>query len=444
VSVVVVGLSHHTCPLELLERCALDADAVTALCRTLTGADDVTEVAVLATCNRLEVYVETRRFHAAVTAVGQALAAATGVGLGELQDGLFIHFEEAAVRHLFEVSGGLDSMAVGEGQILGQVRTALRIAEEAGTCGRVLGPMLRAALRAGKRVRTDTELDGVGRSLLGTGLDLAAGILGPLDRARVLVVGAGAMSSLAVATARRAGAATVTVASRTLEHADRLAGTAGASAVPMTDLAPALADAELVITATGAPGQVLDVDAASAALAARNGAPQVYLDLALPRDVAPEVADLPGAHVVDLEVLGHELATGNGAVMPALAAARSVVAEEVAAYLASRSAGAVAPTVVALRARASAVVEAELGRLASRLGEVDARVLAEVEQTVHRVVEKLLHTPTVRVKELASGPQGETYARALRELFDLETPCTDPAVVGLGPAPLRALNGGAS
>lgn len=418
-SVLVVGLSYRTAPITLLERAALAPAACRLLEDELCRRDHVAEAVVLSTCNRLEVYADVSKFHGGVGDVGQALAEATGVPLPELTDHLYVHYEAAAVAHLFAVASGLDSMAVGEQQILGQVRVALREASGTGAVGRELGVLLQQALRVGKRAHSETGLDRAGSSLVEAGLARAEEIVGPLEGAHVLVVGAGAMSGLTVATLARLGVGQrLTVANRTTSRGHRLAEMVGGRAVPVSELANALTQADVVVSCTGAVGHVVGVEAAREALRVRGGRPQVYVDLALPRDVEPAVDALDGATVVDLEHLGRLLA--GHAMAADLAEVRALVAGEVEAFLAARRAEAVAPTVVALRAMARSVVEAELNRLRGRLGEVDPRICAEVEQAVHRVVEKLLHTPTVRIKELAVEPDGAAYAQALRALFDLD------------------------
>jgi glutamyl-tRNA reductase len=436
-SLLAVGLSYRTAPMTLLERSALTAAGSRELEQRLCRGTHVAEALVLATCNRLEVYAEVSRFHGGVADVGAALEAATGIELPDLTEHLYVHYEDAAVGHLFDVVCGLDSMALGEQQILGQVRTALRAAQDTGSVGRTLQPLFQHALRLGKRAHAETRLDSAGRSLVEAGLEGAAERVGPLREAHVLVVGAGSMSGLAVASVARAGAGRLTVTNRTRDRAERLAAASGGSVVPFDELPRALTDADVVISCTGAVGHVIDLRLAGAAHERRHGRPQAYVDLALPRDVEVAVADLDGVDVLDLEQLGHRLAAASATAD--LDDVRDLVAAEVEAFLAGRRAEAVAPTVTALRALARSVVEAELARLSGRLGDdVDGRVRAEVEQTVHRVVEKLLHTPTVRIKQLAGEPGGGSYAEALRELFDLDLGAVDavsavPGVVSAGP-----------
>jgi glutamyl-tRNA reductase len=441
VSVLVVGLSYRTAPIAVLERAALAAPTCRELERSVCLGEHVAEAVVLSTCNRLEVYADVSKFHGGVAEVSRGLAAAAGVELVELTDHLYVHYEGAAIAHLFSVACGLDSMAVGEQQILGQVRTALRTATEGGSVGRILSALLQQALRVGKRAHSETGLDRAGHSLVEAGLEAALAVVGPLEDAAALVVGAGAMSGLAVATLARAGIGRLTVVNRTPERARRLAESAGGRAAELADLPAELAAADVVVSCTGAVGHVIGVPAAEKALAARDGRAQVYIDLALPRDVEPAVGELPGIAVVDLERLGHHLAAEGVAAQ--LDEVRALVAEEVSGYLSSQRAEGVAPTVVALRALAGSVVETELARLAGRLGDIDERVQAEIRQTVHRVVEKLLHTPTVRVKELAGEPGGSAYAEALRELFGLDqgriaavSQAPDAVVPGVAPLPV--------
>jgi len=436
VSVLVVGLSHKSAPVAVLERAAVGGDARAKLLRDVALAEPVAEAFVVSTCNRVEVYADVDRFHAGVTAVCELLARHCGIPAGELTQHLYVHYEERAVSHLLAVACGLDSMVVGEDQILGQVRSALTFASEAGTLGRALGDLGRLALRAGKRARAETGIGRVGTALVTLAVELGVARSGaepaarPLAGRSVLVVGAGSMSGLAAAAAARGGSASITVANRTRSRAERLAANTGATVIPLADLPAALARADVVISCTGASGFVITADMVSAALAARSAAggrdprpdprrPLLLLDLAMPRDVEPAVAGLPGVVVIGMDELSrHPAAASAGDV----AAVRAICEAELAAYRSAVDAARVAPTVVALRAKAAKVVDAELARLAGRLSAdgVGAAALDEVAKTVRRVVDKLLHAPTVRVKELAGSPGGEDYAAALRVLFDLD------------------------
>lgn len=417
-SVVVVGLSHRSAPVSLLERVSIAPDEVAVSAMRAATSPHVAEAVVLSTCNRIEVYADVRAFHAGVGELSALLAERAGTSLEELSPRLYVHFEDRAVQHLFQVVTGLDSMVVGEGQILGQVREAYAIARRADTTGGRLDELMQQALRVGKRVHAETGIDQSGSALVVAGLDVASGVLGPLPGRRALVVGAGAMSALVTASLVRAGVSDLVVANRGAQRAGQLARSAGARAVGLERLGAELEAADLVVSCTGAAGFVLGADLLEAAQQVRGGRPLVLVDLALPRDVDPAVRDLPGVTVVDLEDLAATL-DGNSHTAQ-VEAVRVIVAEEVAGYLAAGQAARVAPTVVALRTMADEVVAAELSRFDGRQGDLDPAVRHEVERTVRRVVDKLLHAPTVRVKELATGPAGLAYAEALHALFDLD------------------------
>ncbi|GGQ10761.1 glutamyl-tRNA reductase [Streptosporangium pseudovulgare] len=415
-SVLVVGLSHRTAPVALLERVSVTGDALVKLLHDVQRDPAVAEAMVVSTCNRVEVYAVVDRFHTAVNGLSELLGVHSGVPLDQLSAHLYVHYEDRAVEHLFSVAAGLDSMVLGEGQILGQVRSALRLAQEEGTLGTTLNDLVQQALRVGKRSHAETGIDRAGASLVGVGLTLAGRVLGPIGDRAALVVGAGSMSSLSAATLQRAGVTDIVVVNRTHERAVRLAQAVGGRAAEFGELAAELARADLVISCTGATDLVITADM----VPARE---MFLLDLALPRDVDPAVRDLPGVTLVDLESMQDGTAdadTDDGGRAEAIIAVREIVAEEVAAYLSAERASRVTPTVVALRSKAADVVEAELGRLVSRLPELDGRARDEVTQTIRRVVDKLLHEPTVRVKQLAQSPAGDHYAEALRELFNLD------------------------
>jgi glutamyl-tRNA reductase len=428
-SVLVVGLSHRSAPLAILERAALSGDALGKLLGDIFQASDVAGSFVVSSCNRVEIYAEVVNFHGTVSAISELLARHSGVPLPELTRHLYVHYEDRAIQHLLSVTCGLDSMVTGESQVLGQVRQALRVAGDQGTLGRALSDLGSVALRAGKRAHAETGIDRAGASLVSVGLAAGARRLGTavgrdrdaLSGLSVLVVGAGSMSSLAVATAARMGAGRIVVANRSRGRAQRLvarvAGTVPAAAADLSRLPEEIAAADLVVSCTGASGHVIGADVVAAAIASRR-APLVVIDLALPRDVDPAAGRLPGVGLIDLESIGR--GPGGGAHEEDVAAVRRIVAEELAARMSADRAAQVAPTVVALRAKAAGVVDAELARLTGRLGDLDARARGEIAQSMRRIVDKLLHAPTVRVKELAGSPGGDSYEAMLRALFDLD------------------------
>jgi glutamyl-tRNA reductase len=464
-SVLIVGLSHRSAPVATLERAAVSGDALGKLLRDVHEAEPVTGTFVVSTCNRVEVYAEVDKFHAGLSAISDLLARHSGIPLTELTQHLYVRYEDRAVQHLLTVAAGLDSMVIGESQILGQVRQAIALAREQETLSRALDGLGALALHTAKRAHAETGIDRAGANLVSVGVGLAAARLRPggggdapdpvhpLAGLNVLVVGAGSMSSLAATTAHRLGAACIVVANRTPRRAARLAASVSGSTAEFGDLPAALAGADLVISCTGATGLVITADMTSQALRLRaTGAPAetaatktapvetapvetaaaemaarplVLLDLALPHDVDPRAAGLPGVTVLGLESLEDAGLAVAATQAEDVAAVRAIVAEELAARLSARHAARVSPTVVALRAKAAEVVEAELERLTGKLGGLDERVHAEVSRAMQRVAGKLLHAPTVRVKELAGSPGGDSYEAALRVLFDLDQGAID-------------------
>ncbi|MFF0590942.1 glutamyl-tRNA reductase [Streptomyces sp. NPDC003781] len=556
-SLLVVGLSHRSAPVSVLERASLNADAQLKLLQDTVAAEPAAEAAVLATCNRIELYADVDKFHAGVAELSTLLAQHSGVGLEELTPYLYVHYEDRAVHHLFSVACGLDSMVVGEGQILGQIKDSLARAQDLHTAGRLLNDLFQQALRVGKRAHSETGIDRAGQSLVTFGLEqLSAGadVQQWARGKKALVIGAGSMSSLAAATLARAGVAEIVVANRTFERAERLAEILSegddtdvlARAVPMDAVPVELTRADVAVSCTGATGLVLTADAVVASVEGRTGAPAVedtavpgtavpgtavreagetplpgagsaadencpldlssvssvpsgfsvmgeaavagmdaatleqhgawaaggtavdrprepgqpgpeaeaeligalaatatrvgriperrrpepvaevprpepvlfLLDLAMPRDVDAAVHRLAGVRLVDIESLAD--ASADAPMAADVDMVRRIVADEVAAFGAAQRAAHITPTVVALRSMAADVVAGEIARLEGRLPGLDDKHRAEITQTVKRVVDKLLHAPTVRVKQLAAEPGGAGYADALRTLFDLD------------------------
>jgi glutamyl-tRNA reductase len=412
-SILVVGLSYRTAPVSLLEKAAVPVDDLRKTLEELHRTETISEALLLSTCNRVEVYADVARFHPAVADVSSVLSRHSGVPVADLTEHLYVHFAEAAVEHMLSVASGLDSMVVGESQILGQLRSAYALGADLGSIGSVLHDLAQTALRVGKRVHSDTGIDKAGASVVSLALDHAEEVLGELAGRRAVIVGAGSMGALAGASLRRRGVTDFVVANRSLQRAERLSAALGGQAVGLAELEAHLADADLLVSSTGASGLVVDAET----IGPRAGRPLVVLDLALPRDVSPAVGDQPSVTYVDIDALRSR---GPMVSDEDVRAATAIVSAELGRYLAEQQQLAVAPTVTALRARANQVIDAELSRLDGRLPGLDSDVRTEVADAVRRAVEKVLHTPTVRVKELAATPGGDQYASALRELFGLD------------------------
>jgi glutamyl-tRNA reductase len=414
VNLLSVGASYRTADVGTLERLAVSEAELPELLQKLVGQPFIGEAVVLSTCNRVEIYAAVSGFHGGLGDVCNVLSEVSGIAATELAGHLYVHYDEAAVLHSFRVSAGLDSMVVGESQILGQLRDAYHAATEADTAGRLLHELMQQTLRVGKRAHAETNIDKAGQSVVTAALEVAESHLGDLTGRTALVIGAGAMGALSVATLTRAGVGPLQITNRSAARADRLAEAYGATAVPFEDLDAALRDADLVISATAAVEPLLDRSRLAAA------APLVVLDLAVPRDVAPDATGVEGVVVIDIDTLAGSRRTQPAAAETA--AVEQIVASEVEHFLGWLRGADIAPTVAALRNRADGVVAAELSKLNSRRPELSEEQRADVSRTLHRVVQQLLHSPTVRVRRLAAEPGGDQYAAFLRELFDLDVP----------------------
>lgn len=420
-STLIVGISHASAPISMVERVVAGVDSVTKLLRAAADVETVSESALLATCNRVELYAEVDRFHGSVEPLSRLLIEKSGFETPELLPHLYVHYDQAAVAHLFAVAAGLDSVAVGEAQILGQVRSALKLAQDEDVAGPSLNVLFQQALRVGKRAHAETDLDQAAPSLVAAGLDLAAqqwpdraarGLDDQLAGLRVLVVGAGSMASLAVATAAGRGAS-ITVANRSLKKAERLAAHHGGSAAPLGRLPRLLGQADIVMSCVGATGVLIEPGDLP-----HHGSRRVVVDLALPRDVDPAVGLVPGLRLFDLASIAEEL-RGRDAGFD-LESVRDIVAAEVRDFRSARHQARVTPTVVALRAMADEVVDAEMARLESRLSAGSPADVAEIRQAMRRVADKLVHQPTVQVRRLTGESGDSSYADALAALFALD------------------------
>ena len=412
-SLLVMGISHHSAPMDVLEKVAtIDAEETLPV---LGSGEAVGEVLLLSTCNRIEVYTEVSRFHAAVESLTAVLAKHAGLGADHLSKYLYVHYEDSAVRHAFRVASGLDSMVVGDEQILGQFREAFKAAVDQGQAGRSLHELAQSALRVGKRVHTDTGIGRHGASVVEVALAEAARHHGSLAGRRVVVIGSGSMSSLAATVASAAGAG-VTIVGRTAASVHRLATAVNGEGAHLVDLDAHLRHADVVVSATGATGLLITKDHLEAVLG--DDADLFVCDLALPHDTDPQIAQIPGVARLDLAGIA-ELPQARIA-GESVTSAETIVMEATAEYIARQMSAKVEPVVVALRSRAESVVEEELQRMRLRNPDLTDDQFAEIARAMRRVVATLLHTPTVRMKEFAVDPGGDRYAAALHALFDLD------------------------
>lgn len=423
-SMLVVGMSHQSAPVALLERLSMDDTVRNDTCEVLTQKPSLSEAMIVSTCNRLEVYTVTNSFHTGVQDVVKVLAANSGVDEDELRGYLYVRYADAAAEHLLTVAAGLDSMVVGEQQIIGQVRTAYQHAAEQGAVGPRIHALAQSALHTGKRVHSETTIDEAGSSMVSFAFDQAMMGMGAVDlRGKTaLILGAGAMSSLAATQAGRLGVDKLIIANRTFDRAERLAGhsiEAGvqAEAIDFADRAQVLADVDLAISATGAQDFTLAKDDIP------PGHNLMMVDLSLPRDIDDAVMEHEGVTLINIERLSNSLEAADtevaGGTDPQVAA-RKIVREELEAYSSAQRVREVVPAVAALRRRAADVVECELGRLQQKSPELTDEQIGDVSQALKRVVDKLLHEPTVRAKKLAANSGTVSHETALQELFGLQ------------------------
>jgi glutamyl-tRNA reductase len=425
VPVFVVGANFRSAPIELLERLAIDIERRPKALAGLLDLEHVHEAVVVSTCNRVEVYTAISRFHGAAGDVRRFLADLHGLGLEEFASHLYDYYEERAVQHLFAVATGVDSMVVGEAQILGQVREAFQAAQAERTVGPVLSALFARAIKVGRRARSET---GIGSGLASTvtvGLRVAEGQLGGLAGRRALLVGAGGVARLAGRALREAGAGELVVANRTAATGTALARQLGGRAVPLERVTDELALADLAVAATAGTTPTVTAATVAAALARRAGpeagepGPLVLLDLGVPRDVEPGVRGLPGVVLADLDALRAVLETDEGP-RREVERVRSLIAQETAAFMGGQREARLVPTIRALRVRAEQVRQQELAKASARLAGLDERQRAAVEAVTRGLVNKLLHDPMVRGKTLAARPDGDLYVAALRELYGLD------------------------
>lgn len=417
---LVVGLSHRTAPLDTLERVYETPRPLDELILKVSGSSQVTAAMVVRTCNRIEVYAEATLGEDGRSDIPAAIAEYAAMHPEQLHPYLYEYASDDAVRHLFQVAAGLDSMVLGEEQILGQVRDALVRAQDLHTASGPLNQVGQAALRVGKRVRNESGLNETGRSLATVGLAFLERHAGTLHGKHALLIGAGAMAGVVMAALRQSGLTAVHVANRTPAKAQRLAETGSGTGFALEQVPGLLGEVDLVVSCTAAGKPLIQPDHVRQAVAHRQGGQLFLLDLSLPHDIAPEVADLPEAVLVGLPQLVKEVADDEVSAA-SIEEARAIVGAEVDKFKADRRTAMATPILTAMRTSAAAATEAELDRLARRLDSIDVHVRKEIDQSVRRIVDKVLHLPTVRARQLATTPDGAAYVAALGKLFAPET-----------------------
>lgn len=419
-SVLLVGMSHRSAPVALLERLSMDANVQHGAATALIEQPSLSEAMIISTCNRLEVYTVTNAFHSGVEDVMRVLGEVSGVDVADLRRYLYVRYSDAAAEHIFTVASGLDSMVVGEQQIIGQVRTAYVDAAERGTVGPNLHSLAQAALHTGKRVHSETGIDDSGASMVTVALEQAMELMrvDDLRGKTALVLGAGAMSSLAATHLGKNGIDSLVLANRTRDRAERLAEHSREAGVPaevvdFSDRASVLSRVDLVVSATASDEFTITPSDIPG--------PLVLADLSLPRDVDDAVTEIEGVRLVNIESLHETMRGSDTEDSRALRRAEDIVAEEVATFGSQQRVREVAPAVTRLRRNAADISGQELQRLRARMPDMSDDDFEQVSRMVKRVVDKLLHAPTVKIKELAATAETVSVEEAVTELFGLDS-----------------------
>jgi glutamyl-tRNA reductase len=413
-SLVLVGISHRSAPVEVRERLALTLEQAAALSRRL--AADRGEAICLSTCNRTEVYAAAEEAERAERLVLEALSELSTLPTDHLHELTYRLRDDDVPLHAFRVAAGLDSLVPGEGEILGQVRDAF----EHGAVGPLLDRMFRGAIHAGRRVRRETAIREVPASVAAAAAALAEQLFGELSACRVLLVGAGKTGDLAARSLAARGARIELVANRSPAKAKELASRYGGSAIALGEVAASLAEADVVVASTSARGYVVTRGDVEASLRARRGRPLFLIDIAVPRDIDPAAHDLDGCFVYDIDDLEAVVAESMPGRAGEAERAEAIAAAEAERFRRWRAARDVAPAIASLRARAETIRADELARARARLSDLSEAERAVVEALTARIVDKLLHVPTVRLKEAAASGGADTAAAAFRELFELD------------------------
>ena len=429
-SFFVASLNYRSVPLGIRERLALTADDVRA---TLGGFEDLAEVMILSTCNRIEVYGVAERGRA--TSVFDDLAGRHDLDPDAIRPLVETHAGADAIRHVFRVAASLDSMIVGEPQILGQVKQAFALAQQCRTAGPMLHRVMARTFTVAKRVRTETALGQHAVSMPCAAVEVARKIFGDLAGARALLIGAGEMGQIAARQLRDEGVAALTVTNRARARADALAATLGAVAIPFDTWREALVEADIVITSTSAPDVVVTHAAVRDTLARRGTRPLFFIDIAVPRDVDPAVGELPNVFCYDVDDLGRVVTANAQERAREATKANALIEREVERLAAGLEGLAAVPTIVALREKLEAICDAEVARALARADGAAPETRATLEALSRAIVNKVLHAPTEKLRETSERGAGERWAAAVSELFALAHP-PSPAP----PAPLRPSN----
>ena len=416
---LLIGVSHHSAPVEVREQLDFNRQGLESALEALVDRHGLLEAVILSTCNRAEIYASSSETGRDRLAISRFLSEANGVPADRLTPHLYERVDREVPHHIFRVAAGLDSLVVGEPQILGQVKDAYAVAADHGRTGALLNRLFHAAFTVGKRVRHETTLGAGAVSVSYAAVSLARKIFGRLEGLNVLLLGAGEMGKLTAQHLRAQHVRRIRIASRTARHAEALASQIDAEAAAWSDLEQQLGEADIVITATGSEQPIVSRAAVDRAMAARYYKPLFLIDIAVPRDVEPTVSELEQVFLYNIDDL-HAIVDENVNRRQAeVQRAEAIVADEVASFATWQRSREAVPTVIALRQRFEDIRVAELARMNSKIAGLPPEAQNRVEEITRLVIEKLLHTPTEQLKALPDRDTVEIYTDALTRLFDL-------------------------
>lgn len=418
-----VGINHQTACVDLRETLAFSPnhleDTLTRLdCGDGSPLGEIRELVILSTCNRVELYAVTGRV--CFEALESFLSDTHNLSKETFANALYHFQDEDAVQHLLEVAAGLNSVVLGEPQILGQVTDAYAVARKHGTAGKVLSRLFQVAIHAGKRARTETAIGQNPASIASVAVNLISETVPDLTQARVMVLGAGQMAELVVEALRKRGSHQILVVNRTLPRAQELAHRWGGQAAALEMLLEFLTDIDIMITSTGAPHTIIQASMIKKALAQRPERPMVLMDIAVPRDVDPQVAELGGVRLFDMDTLSKRVATGLAQRQAEIPQVNRILAEEKAQFLEYLASLDVIPLIVQMRAHANTIRQAEIEKTLQRIPGLPPEAHAHIDALTRSIVNKILHSPTVRLRAEANGPQAIYFADITRSLFGLD------------------------
>lgn len=418
-SLIVVSVNHRTVPLEVLERMTVPAAALPKALHELHQREHLSEVVVLSTCNRTEVYVVAETFHGALTDLHSFFVELSGLDLDVFRDHLVTEYDDRAAEYLFGVASGLRSAVVGEHEIIGQVRHAWEVAREEGTVSSRLDALFRHALETGKRARTETAISRGTASVSQAAVQLAAAQLGSMEGRSVLVLGTGEIGVSMATALRHAGVTDILVANRTRSRATALAARIDGTTVALHELPTALERVDVLLTATSSSTFVLDHDDLASVMAARNNRPLVVVDTGLPRDIDPSAANISGVTLLDLDSIRTFVESGLESRRAEFDKVAAIITEEVNRYSVDEVSRQVSPVVGALRGRFEELRQSELERYAGRLAGLTDEQREIIESLTRQLINKIAHDPTTALKSAAGTVKGQRLADSARALFDL-------------------------